>query len=312
MGEKKCSLAEENVHWLQNGPPVLLSVVFTDTCDAWWITNWFSSWPPVIVQYRKFKISDDVLKELKLFFWAVNWNTKKGGMVSNNGELVPKCYRWLRVGIENRRHACILRVREWSMINIKGALPPFCFPSIGGLKMVSIPGSSFERGEGWSDDQSKVTVSGPGPLHMTSPLLNIDFPWLFIFTEHHLLEGVRGHNFQQSSLENPRAPTPNTLHRSETLYVPPHRRRSHNPSPSLPPRWNSKRYLDFNSKQTPRHSVFVTRVQTPNEDLEVNSELLRTHHYCSIYLFCLAIMIRCIYHCSTFHCWYLYIAKDPS
>ena len=35
---------------------------------------------------------------------------------------------------------------------------------------------------------------------------------------------VRGHNFQQSSPENPRAPTPNTLRRSEIPYVPPHRR----------------------------------------------------------------------------------------
>ena len=50
------------------------------------------------------------------------------------------------------------------------------------------------------------------------------------------LEIVRGHNFPRASPENLRAPTPNTLRRSETPYVPPHRRRSRNPSPSLPPR----------------------------------------------------------------------------
>ena len=42
---------------------------------------------------------------------------------------------------------------------------------------------------------------------------------------------VRGHNFRPPSLEYSRITTPNIFRHCETPYVPPHRRRSHNPSP---------------------------------------------------------------------------------
>ena len=92
---------------------------------------------------------------------------------------------------------------------------------------------------------------------------------------------------QSPTIISGKSPSANSEHtrRSEIPYVPPHHRQSHNPSPSLPPYWNYECCLDFNLKQTPRYSVSITRVQTPNEDSEVNSELLWTHHYCSIYLF---------------------------
>ena len=47
----------------------------------------------------------------------------------------------------------------------------------------------------------------------------------------HSHEGVRGHNFRPPSLEYSRITTPNIFRQCGTPYVPPHRQRSHNPSP---------------------------------------------------------------------------------
>ena len=80
----------------------------------------------------------------------------------------------------------------------------------------------------------------PGaPRHIRSADFgSIPFRTLSVVPRCHSLErgvDVRGHNFRPSSPENPRAQTPNVLRRSETPYVPPHHRRSHNHSPSPPP-----------------------------------------------------------------------------
>ena len=94
---------------------------------------------------------------------------------------------------------------------------------------------------------------------------------------------VRGHNFRPSSLENPRAQTPNVLRRSETPYVPPHRRRSHNRPPSPPPPWNSERYLGFQLKANSEALGILH--PSPNLKQELGGELRVTSHSSIVVLF---------------------------
>src|ERR1700761_8604882 len=77
-----------------------------------------------------------------------------------------------------------------------------------------------------------ITVKNKYPLPLISELIN-KLQGAKYFTKLDVCWGfVRGHNLRPSSPENPRAPTPNILCRSETPYVPPHHRRSHNRFPS--------------------------------------------------------------------------------
>ena len=124
--------------------------------------------------------------------------------------------------------------------------------------------------------------------------------------------GVKGHNLQPPSLEYSRVSTPNILRHCKTPYVPPHHWWSHNPSPSLFLPWNSKCHLRFELKTNSKLSS--VHQPSPDPKLKLRNELwVILHLSLSSYLLPLfGYQDYCIYHCSISHCWYLYIAKDPS
>ena len=87
-----------------------------------------------------------------------------------------------------------------------------------------------EGGFAWAEaHNSTCTIDKLAVTHFTRRrMADLGRPGCTIIRE---APAVRGHNFRPSSLEYSRIMTPNIFHHCETPYVPPHRRRSHNPSP---------------------------------------------------------------------------------
>ena len=104
--------------------------------------------------------------------------------------------------------------------------------------------------------------------HLNTPIIMPHQDIMLSITLHyHKSTPVRGHNTGPLLLEHLRDPSLRILHHCETLYVPPHHRWPHIPSPSPPPPQNSEELR------------LVSEVQTWDLTLEVNSKLLPT---CSI------------------------------
>ncbi len=61
---------------------------------------------------------------------------------------MPKGYVRLGIRVIDRGHEAFLTVWGWGVEGIEGTFPPFCFPAVSSLKMVSTPSRDFQGMQG--------------------------------------------------------------------------------------------------------------------------------------------------------------------